>query len=364
MMSKKSSEEKQPIWNQSDYKLEIVSDCDKLPLDEIIKFLESRYNYFYAYAIHDKDITYNEAGIKVPRLPHFHLLIWSKNDKTNLSLQKLKDEFNIPDNMFQKVHSKLKAIQYLIHQNENENEKYHYSRNIVVSNCDDIQCYFDRTDGLPALLVDYLNDKITYYEVCTGLLPRDYSKYKTLINNTYEQRNISKKNRNLQVIYITGASGSGKTTLAKYLADKYKLSCYITGSNNDPLENYKGESCIVLDDYRSNTFAFNDLLKLLDNHTNSAIRSRYCNKYITDCKLIIITSIKSPSELYFNDDTAKDEKLEQLFRRLGHQYYRIEDSLEVNIYSTNDSYLNNTGVDLLDIIPNDFEKEGGDLYVL
>lgn len=362
MSNRKNSNE---IWSQYDYKIEITSDVDKLPLSGIIDFLNAHYNYFYAYAIHDKDFTYNDDGLKVPRAPHFHLLIWSKNDKTNLSLQKLKDEYNIPDNMFQKVHSKLKAIQYLIHQNENENEKYHYSRNIVVSNCDDINCYFDRTDGLPALLVDYLNDKITYYDVCTGLLPRDYSKYKTLINNTNEQRNISKKSRHLQVIYITGDSGSGKTTLAKHIADSYDLSCYVASSNNDALGDYKGERCIILDDYRSSTYAFNDLLKLLDNHTNSSVKSRYCNKYITDCKLIIITSVKRPSELYFKDETAKDEMLEQLYRRINHEYYLIDkDSFEINVYNTDDTFKRHCVFDLYDLILNLDSNYEGECYSL
>ena len=49
-------------------------------------------------------------------------------------------------------------------------------------------------------------------------------------------------------------------------------------------------SKLILDDLRPSCIGLSDLLKMLDNHTSSSVKSRYYNK-VLECKLIIITSI-------------------------------------------------------------------------
>jgi len=70
---------------------------------------------------------------------------------------------------------------------------------------------------------------------------------------------------------------------------------------------------------------FAELLKMLDNNTNSSVRSRYYNKDISNCKLIVLTSIMKPDELYsfFKDDSGESnqEPIEQFYRRIKHHFY-------------------------------------------
>lgn len=138
------------------------------------------------------------------------------------------------------------------------------------------------------------------------------------------RQDLISQNRNMEVIYITGASGTGKTTAAKYIAQKLHYDYFVSGSGDDVLDGYDKEECIILDDYRAGVMTFSELLKFLDNHTNSSVKSRFKNKDISQCKLIIITSIYPPEELYQSVlHNANQEPLEQLMRRLKHKYYRV-----------------------------------------
>lgn len=138
------------------------------------------------------------------------------------------------------------------------------------------------------------------------------------------RQDLISHDRNLEVVYITGASGTGKTTAAKWLAEKLHYDYFVSGSGEDILDGYDKEECIILDDYRASVMSFSELLKFLDNHTNSSVKSRFKNKDISMCKLIIITSIYPPEELYVNIAKSENqEPLEQLLRRLKHKHYEV-----------------------------------------
>lgn len=151
------------------------------------------------------------------------------------------------------------------------------------------------------------------------------------------RQDLISHDRNLEVIYITGASGSGKTTAAKWLAEKLHYDYFVSGSGEDLLDGYDKEECIILDDYRASAMSFSELLKFLDNHTNSSVKSRFKNKDISVCKLIVVTSIYPPQELYCNiSKNENTEPLEQLMRRLKHKYYEIVGG---TLWQVNDSGL-------------------------
>jgi len=95
------------------------------------------------------------------------------------------------------------------------------------------------------------------------------------------------------------------------------------------LDGYDKEECIIFDDLRADVFTKAELFKLTDNNTNSSVKSRFYNKDISYCKLMIITSIKAPHELY-NWDEDVQESFKQFTRRIGGYYLYIdEDGLVV-----------------------------------
>ena len=133
-------------------------------------------------------------------------------------------------------------------------------------------------------------------------------------------------NRNIQVFFITGDTGSYKTTYAKEIAKSIgDGSYYISSSKNDSLQDYKGQDTLILDDLRDDAFDFADLLKVLDNHTASSIKSRFFNKMFLG-KCIIITSTKQIMEWYSHINEDRD----QFYRRIS--AYIIMDKKEISTY--------------------------------
>lgn len=154
-------------------------------------------------------------------------------------------------------------------------------------------------------------------------------------NYDYYLESIKNNSKSKQCLYISGLGGSGKTTYAKILASKYydEDEIFISSNGSHPFDEYYGEKCIIFDDFRDWIMPYNDLLKLLDNNTNSNIGARYHNKSLARCELIIITSIKTPIELYrgINEDRF------QLYRRIS--YFKLQqDILSLMEYNKNNEY--------------------------
>lgn len=182
------------------------------------------------------------------------------------------------------------------------------------------------------LIEDYANLRITRRQFYGVLTEDSYGwelykdKQKDILKAEKYRSNILKE-RNLEVLYICGPSGSGKTTFAKYVAEQKHYDPFVSGSGEDILDGYDKEECIILDDFRAGTMKFSELLKFLDNNTGSSVKSRYYNKDINNCKLLIITSIQLPHELYGlfknEDGTENKEPIEQFYRRIKHHYLYV-----------------------------------------
>ena len=174
--------------------------------------------------------------------------------------------------------------------------------------------------------------------------------------------------RFVQVMFVTGATGTGKTTFARQFVEKLNyfdivpkqfwrkksvdgekpyrpLDYAVSGSSNDVFENYKGEDVFILDDMRDDSFTFTDLLKFLDNHTNSPIKSRFSNKCFFGV-LIIITSEQPLSKWYRDEDDIARKSLD--YKTLKQLYRRISNYVEVKkdkifLYEKIDDYGEPTG---------------------
>ena len=72
-----------------------------------------------------------------------------------------------------------------------------------------------------------------------------------------------------------------------------------------------------MDDLRDTTFErFDDLLKILDNNTQSSVKSRFNNK-VFNGKMIVITSSVPLCYWYPSHRYSRDDNLQQLYRRIG-----------------------------------------------
>ena len=121
--------------------------------------------------------------------------------------------------------------------------------------------------------------------------------------------------RKIDVMFIYGKTGTGKTYYAKKFAKAKGYDVCVSSSMNDSFQDYLGQKCMILDDLRDTAFEFADLLKILDNNTNSSVKSRFSNK-VFNGELIIITSSVPLSFWYRELQYNKNDSLMQLYRRI------------------------------------------------
>lgn len=263
----------------------------------------------YAGILHNKDET----------KPHYHVMLKFNNSFDTDNLVTMFKQFNVTKYNIAKIKGRYAdAIKYLLHQNAPD--KYQYQKELVFSNFD-IQEDLENSKDIVDAIIKYSNLEITYSMLWKLLTPKQRLNYKKQIDRALEVRNTNIKmegRRKMKVFYIYGATGVGKTTMAKWLCDKMlEVDYYVSSSSNDILQDYLGQAAIILDEFRPTDLSFSDMLKLLDNHTNSTVKSRYYNKAI-DCKYLIITTTKNISDIYC-EETLRDRL--QLYRRISELYY-------------------------------------------
>lgn len=165
-------------------------------------------------------------------------------------------------------------------------------------------------------LMDLCEGKIKEYEMFSKCSPAVYLESRKHIPFALEYAYANTVVESRDVIFIQGESGVGKTTYAKAMAEKLGYKCYITSTGKNLFDDYRGEECIIMDDFRDNVLPFNEVLKVLDNNTPCKVSARYYNKYII-AKLIIITSSK-PFNSFYKAVAEKDaEQYVQLARRVN-----------------------------------------------
>lgn len=285
-------------------------DCNEIAV--IISRIKSLTNLkSYAIITHDKDILPNGQ----PKPPHFHCVLTFSNAKT---IKSIADAIGVEPQYVNKINTTTKSAQlYLVHRNNPE--KYQYPP-------EEVQASFDfvaRVDDCPAKqkresIAERIDSgEIKPYNIYKYVTIDEYSRNSRYYQKCFEYRQNKLKglNRNMECIFITGSSGTGKSTYAKMIASQKGYASYISSGGKNPLDNYQGEECIILDDTRSSNWSLTDFLKLTDNHTDSLVGCRYYNKSISECKLLIVTSVKSIDEFYENATKEDNEPKIQLLRR-------------------------------------------------
>lgn len=293
---------------------EIVQQLEYMAQEDVEAGLDHNAVQDYAYILHDKDV--HEDG--TPVAPHWHIMIRFKRPVQTESLCKW---FGIKSNMIGYILGTFgDAVAYLTHRNKPE--KYQYLDEEIKSNYDfkvEVEKALSkkkasqRKEEIIELIRSGIVREYNYTEYITAL---EYDKFKRAIDNafTYRRDTLKSLDRHMNVIYIYGGSGTGKTTYAKQLAINKGLSCYISCGSNDPLDGYKGQDCLILDDIRPGDFLLSDFLKILDNNTQSTVKSRYKNKLLECQYLIVTTSFDIPVFFDLLLD-SEGESVKQMERR-------------------------------------------------
>jgi Plasmid replication protein/RNA helicase len=284
--------------------------------DILVKWSTSN-GMVYWYIKHDGDKEF-DANKKIDKDnepgDHFHIVIQFKKA---MPFKSVKDRF--PHGQIETARKMKSAVQYLIHANDPEKKQYDWEA--IITNSEDLNLYKpDKNEmTLESVIAKIDKGEILEHNKTDYIPTAFYIKHKAQINNAFEyvmERFCMDKNRDIIVKFMSGGAGLGKTTFAKWYCEKRNLSYYVSSSSNDPFQGYKGEQVLILDDLRDSAFEFEDILKILDNHTRTSSKSRYINKTFVG-KTIIITSTV-PLKDWYKDQSAESKR--QLYRRVAHMY--------------------------------------------
>lgn len=295
-----------------------------ISIEKIQSVLEERKKAIknYAYIIHDcdKKTVVSEDGTETvePAKPHIHLGIRFKDNQPQ-HLQDIAKWFDVSESCLEFIKGSWNDyLLYLVH--ANAPDKFQYSPNSVVANFD-YETALEKAKS--KLKINDILQKIMDGEICNiseidGFTYIDYTRE---INEAFKYRHsllANQVDRNLEVIMITGSSGSGKTTLAKRICKEKGLDVFVSSSSNDPFDGYKSNlaKAVLLDDLRPSVMALSDLLKVIENHTNSTVRARYHNISL-NCELIIITTVLKIDEFFRQVFENEQEPITQFKRRIG-----------------------------------------------
>lgn len=303
-----------------------------------INDISNRYTGFknYAYITHDKDLD----AVSSPKPLHWHIVL--KFNSTGIRKKYIIEYAAFKYGYTVECDSYNASIQYLVHQNDLD--KYQYDKSEIITNYkqEELDIFLTTVDGklakasqtnaIDSILEDIANMTIRRFNFSEYISVEMYARNKSLIDNAFKYRDmlyLQDSNRKLDVWFVSGDSGNGKTTIAKRLAEKNYNGVCISSSSNDPMQDYLDQDVLILDDLRHTDFSFQDLLKVLDNHTKSSVKSRYNNKIFMG-KLIIITSYVDLEQWY---PGVPSEAKAQLYRRIS-RYIRVDNDT-VNFYTVN-----------------------------
>ncbi len=284
--------------------MEIVNDQDKMTVDIQETCMKYKTIKQWAYILHDKDDT----------RAHYHIYLNFGTSSCDTSL--VASWFNVPENFINKVKGrKTDMLLYLTHGNESQKNKHQYSPSEVVANFD-----FETEIENSKIIGDFAHYSYAQQvQYCNSLPIAEKSKAFTQLKKLWElecQCASLITDRQIEVVFISGRGGSGKTYYAKKMLNSLGYDFCISSSSNDPFQDYMGQNGMILDDLRDTTYEhMEDLLKILDNNTNSSVRSRFNNK-VFNGKIIIITSVVPLKYWYPVYRTSSHDTLSQLYRRI------------------------------------------------
>lgn len=245
---------------------------------------------------------------------HYHLVL---RFKSVTRFETIKNKFQYGN--IENSKSVKNSVQYLVHLNSPEKHQYEFKD--IITNSTELNKYMLKSKVSEELDINYyideiVNGNIREYEYTEKIPVHIYAKYSTRIDKAfkfYYDKLSMNSSREIDVEFYYGKGGTGKTLYAKTICEEFGESYCISSSSNDPLQDYKGQDVLILDDLRDDVFKFDDLLKILDNNTKSSMNSRYKNKMFVGKRIIITSNIELREWYKLN----KKEDIHQLHRRIG-----------------------------------------------
>ena len=304
--------------------MEIVTDVDKLTVDLQETFMKYKTIKHWAYIIHDKDDT----------RPHYHIYLHFGGSSVDTKL--VASWFNVGENFINKIKGRrVDMLMYLTHGNSTQKHKHQYSPDEVVANFD-IESEIESSK----IIGDFKKYSYAQQLQYVNSLPiveksKTFAQLKKLWELECQCLTLT-TDRNIQVIFITGKGGTGKTFYAKKICENLNYDYCVSSSSNDPFQDYLGQKAMIFDDMRDKSFDFEDLLKILDNHTSSSVKSRFSNKVFNGLLIIITSSV--PIYYWYPKLKSSIDNLLQLYRRIN-SYVEITEK-EIKVY---DDGLDETG---------------------
>ena len=273
----------------------------------------------YAYILHENDV--NEKG-EVEQA-HYHICM-RKTNKTNFKFDMLKHAF--PVGKIEQGRTWEYMLQYLLH--KNHPERTPHTEQEIVTNIDSgtLDLYLKSTPSVKKKSAlernfDKLQDDILEYKILqyqfreqlgkNKLYRKLMAEFDSKIERTFNAQKAGlyekdKATRSLEVIFIEGGGGCGKTALAIAYCQQRKWSYYIASDENDPMQDYASQQCLILDELRDDSFSYSSFMRLLNTYTGTTVQSRYYNKAFTGEAIIIPSYV--PLNEYYKPDVKKKKK--------------------------------------------------------
>lgn len=299
--------------------MEIVCNIEYISQLDIIYAIE-KYKTIkqWSWILHDKDK--NDDGTL--KTPHYHIYL---NFGVPQDVELVASWFELKSNFVKKVKGRKKDIlKYHLH--KNAPDKYQYSIDEVHTNMN----YQDEIadDNIVGDFKNYSYAQMIQYVQSIQDSNLRIKKYKQLKLDwqLYCEYLTTKGDRQMRVMFIVGDSDTYKTSFAKWYCKFMKYDYALGSSSNDALQDYKGQKVLILDDLRDNAFPLGDLLKLLDNHTSSSVRSRYNNKVFNGDLIIITTNV--PLKFWYEGVYVNGESREALARRISEYVEMSKDDIK------------------------------------
>lgn len=318
-------------------------------------------NTQFAIMVHDREykqyLKDMEDDTEIPKavLPHLHIAMYFENARTPSAVRKdlglydkTKDQFIeiFKDKTKVRNNNQIKKslFSYLPHWTAAAKaDKIDYGD--YLTNRDKCRANFNLKKYVEDIRIDVLANDLDLDEIKDAILNGDlieydfhkienatdrdkalrkfYSKNKTTLDNDFKIRSrmltTVKSSDDLTILYFSGHSGSGKTITAIQFAEKNFRSVYVSGGENDFLQNYMGQECIIIDDARPTMLSASDWLKMIDpSGYNASVKSRYYNKTL-NVKCIIFTTIMPFEEffVYAKNRGSIKEPVQQFIRRVA-----------------------------------------------